>query len=386
MTTLSSNIVEACKKYVQNRFTSELSDQYYYHNLVHTIETVEYVQEIGEMENVSPEDMEVLLLAAWFHDTGYVNTYKNHEKESVIIATNWLEEQNYPRIEEVCKCIMATDISNTAEKGLLEGILCDADLLKLGKKKKFWKGNDALRKEWEVCINNKMSDLEWHESTLTFMQKHQFFTPSVRENYNGQKQNNIKKLIDLISELKNPDIKIKKQGNYGRGVETMFRTSSRNHIQLSAIADNKANIMLSINAIIISIGVSVLVPKFDEVPQFVVPTLILLSVCVLTIIFATISTIPKINQGTFTKEDIAQKRANLLFFGNFYNMDLDEFEWGVQEMMQDTSFLYGAMTRDLYFLGKVLNKKYKYLRICYAVFMIGLVLAVSSFVIAFVIQ
>ena len=151
----------------------------------------------------------------------------------------------------------------------------------------------------------------------------------------------------------------------------------------SSIADNKANIMLSINAIIVSITLSSLVPRFEDNPTLILPTIILLVVCLLTIVFATLSTRPKITEGKFTREDIENKRSNLLFFGNFYNMKLDDYHWGILEMIKDEDFLYSSMTRDLYFLGVVLAKKYQYLSYCYGIFMYGLIIAVLAFAFAF---
>ncbi len=174
----------------------------------------------------------------------------------------------------------------------------------------------------------------------------------------------------------------KKKKKPERGIETMFRVSLRNHIDLSAIADNKANIMLSINAIIISIVLFALLPRFAVEPYLVAPTIMLLGVCVLTVIFATLATAPKITSGMVTKEDIENKRATLLFFGNFHKMTLEDFEWGINEVMRDPEFLYGSMTRDLYNLGKVLSTKYKYLRMCYLVFMYGLTISVMAFILA----
>jgi hypothetical protein len=170
----------------------------------------------------------------------------------------------------------------------------------------------------------------------------------------------------------------------GRGIETMFRTSLRNHIQLSQIADGKANIMLSINSIIISVVLSFLFPRFDQNPILVLPTSVLILVCVSALVFSIISTIPKVTRGVFTKEEIRDKTANLLFFGNFYKMDLEDFEWGINEMMKDKEFLYGAMIRDFYNLGKVLSFKFKYLRISYIVFMLGVIFSVLVFAAAFV--
>ena len=85
-----------------------------------------------------------------------------------------------------------------------------------------------------------------------------------------------------------------------------------------------------------------------------------------------------------TKEDIEQKRSNLLFFGNFFNMKLEDFQWGMMEMIKDPDFQYNSMTRDLYFLGKVLSKKYRYLTYCYNIFMFGLILVVILFAYMFI--
>ena len=91
----------------------------------------------------------------------------------------------------------------------------------------------------------------------------------------------------------------------------------------------------------------------------------------------------QLREGRVTVEAIKQRKANLLFFGNFYNMSLDEFQWGVNEMLKDPEFLYSSMSRDLYFLGIVLAKKYQYLSICYNIFMYGLIFSVAAFAISF---
>ena len=170
------------------------------------------------------------------------------------------------------------------------------------------------------------------------------------------------------------------------GVETMYRTTYNTHNNLSALADHKANLMLSINTIMISITVSVLVPKLENTPYLVLPTVILLLVCLSSIILATLSTRPKVKKGEVTLEDIRQKKSNLLFFGNFFNMKLEDFQWGMMEMIRDPDFQYNSMTRDLYFLGKVLSKKYRYLTYCYNIFMFGMIVAVLLFACMFILS
>ncbi len=155
----------------------------------------------------------------------------------------------------------------------------------------------------------------------------------------------------------------------------MFRLTARNQINLSSIADNKANILISINTIVLTVLVSIGIGKISDYPVITFPAIIFTSTCLATIIFAILSTRPKISSGKFSKEDIQNKRINLLFFGNFYKMDMDEYEWAVKEMMDDQNYLYSSMIRDQYSLGKVIGQKYRLLRIAYTVFMIGLVIS-----------
>ncbi|MNG23857.1 hypothetical protein D3C84_1085100 [compost metagenome] len=104
---------------------------------------------------------------------------------------------------------------------------------------------------------------------------------------------------------------------------------------------------------------------------------------VITIIFAILSTRPKVTSGFFTREDVQDKKVNLMFFGNFYKMPLHEYDWAMNEMMKDRDYLYSTMIKDLYYLGLVLQRKYNLLRIAYNIFMIGIIVTVIAFVIAF---
>ena len=130
---------------------------------------------------------------------------------------------------------------------------------------------------------------------------------------------------------------------------------------------------------------SSIIPKLDSPSNsyLIIPTFIMLMFSVISIIFAILSTRPKVTTGTFTRQDIEDKKVNLLFFGNFFKMPLEEYEWAVNEMMKDDKYLYNSMIKDLYFLGLVLEKKYSLLRITYNIFMLGIIVSVISFVIAF---
>ncbi|MFK7951681.1 MAG: Pycsar system effector family protein [Ekhidna sp.] len=196
-----------------------------------------------------------------------------------------------------------------------------------------------------------------------------------------EKKDKIAKLESKIEELKGK-LKSAKELSPTRGIETMFRTTSKNHMELSSIADNKANIMISINSIILSVLVSVLIRKLEEYPHLTIPGIALSIVCLVTIVFAVLATRPNITKGKFEHKDILAKKTNLLFFGNFHRMSLKDYQWGMKEMLQDADYLYGSMIKDIYFLGAVLGKKYRLLRFSYTIFMFGFVICIIGFIVA----
>ena len=101
-----------------------------------------------------------------------------------------------------------------------------------------------------------------------------------------------------------------------------------------------------------------------------------------SMVFSIISIRPNVTKGLFTREDIEQHKANLLFFGNFHKMKRDDYHWGMNRLMENASFLYSSLIDDIYFLGVVLAKKYRYLRYSYNAFMYGIVIAVIAFIIS----
>lgn len=173
-----------------------------------------------------------------------------------------------------------------------------------------------------------------------------------------------------------------------RGVETMFRTTLSNHNNLSRFVDNKANIILSVNAIIISVSLSTIVPKLDSPSNshLIIPTLILIVSSLVSIVFAILATRPRVTKGSFSRNEVDEKKVNLLFFGNFYKMSYDDYNWAMNELMKDREYIYNSMIKDLYNLGIVLEQKYRLLRNTYNVFMVGIIISVLAYLIAFALR
>lgn len=384
------NTVELAEKYVVNLFKNKLSELYNYHNLNHTLGVVAAVKTMAKNYDFSDQELEHLTVAAWFHDTGYIEGSLNHEDKGIEFVTQFLSENGLDQkyIDAVSELINATKFHvlpiNDAQK-----VIKDADYYHFGTEN-YFETSQNLREEWEQIDGKQFSDLEWMESNLNMLTDcHQFYTPYAIENWQPQKEKNIAEILVKVNELNMEKIAVKKEKKDSKMVEktvnTMFKITITNHIRLSEIADSKANILLSVNAIIISIALSSLIPKLESPSNnhLIQPTFVLILFSVLSIIFAILSTKPKVTTGSFTREDINQKKINLLFFGNFYKMPYEEFEWAMKELMKDNDYLQSSMTKDLYYLGLVLERKYKLLRITYNIFMIGIVASVIMFVIAF---
>ncbi|PUZ22159.1 Predicted metal-dependent phosphohydrolase, HD superfamily [Chitinophaga costaii] len=408
-------IISAAKQYVTREYTEHPHPTLVYHNLMHTQQVVKMAAQLAAHYHLSDEEMMIVMVAAWFHDIGYLyGEGKGHENRSADIARTFLAKNELPEHiqQQVAGCIQATQIPQNPTT-LLEQIVCDADLAHLGSKD-FKDRNKLLRHEIALVFNKDISGEEWTAGSIAFLESHTYHTAYANALLRPAKEENLQKLRDKLAnklakhEKEQPVTleevtagkagkakegkKDKKEATAGkqkekaakpdRGVETMFRTTSTNHIRLSSMADSKAHIMISVNSIIISILLSVLFRKLDDYPNLVIPGLIFLATSVTTIVFSVLATRPNVNSGTFSKDDIENQRTNLLFFGNFHKMPLEDYQWGMTQMMNNSEYLYGSMIKDIYYLGVVLGKKYRLLHNAYNVFMFGLILSVLAFIVA----
>ena len=261
-------------------------------------------------------------------------------------AKIFLESQNYSdeKIIKINQCILATKMPHEP-KNLLDEILCDADIHHIGKKKFFVKSN-LLKLEIEKRQNKKIDDLEWINKNIEFLSTHNFYTRYAKLNFRERKNKNLlelqkkhKKEMETLTQnnqkrekLAFEKVKFKdKKDNEkkaDRGIETMFRNVMRTHISFSSMADSKANIMISVNTLLLGAIATILARKLDTNPYLLIPTLSLTIVSLTTLIFAILVTRPSVTSGKFSKDDIEKKKANLLFFGNFFQYEYKRFYLG----------------------------------------------------------
>lgn len=419
------NIIKAAENFISDLFSEKLSPNMIYHNYAHTLDVVNNSIKIGTKSGLNDSELEIVTLAAWFHDSGYTVTYNGHEDAGKEIATQFLNEHNYDpgKINLVLGCINSTKMPQ-APQNLMEQVICDADLIHFGQED-FFEYSELLKTEWETLGINHVSEADWYKASVDLLSTHRFFTQYARRKFSQQQsvnllkaQKNYRKLLQQANdeagkkaklEFEKEKLEIERQKIASRkdeeklavekekiafkkesakvaerGIETMFRNTVRTHVEFSAMADSKANIMITVNTLIISLILTNLFSEMQEDSQFflLIPTVMLLTVCLSCIIFGILVTKPKISTGVFSQEDIKSRKTNLLFFGNFFNMPLDDFQWGMDEMMHDKDYLYSSMVKDFYFLGQAVGRKFKYLRVCYSIFMYGLVASVLAYIIA----
>ena len=386
-----ANIITAAEDFVRRLFEEKIpSNLYTYHNWVHTCQVRDEAILLARQAGTSDADLEILNLASLFHDVGFSESYVGHEEQGIRIARDFLTKSNYPedKIAKIEALIKVTQI-DVKPKTHLEALLKDADTSSLGKPH-FHIYTNSLRKELNAVQNTLLSKKDWAITNLKFIDQHEYYSAEAKERYGKTKLDNKRLLADELVMLEMKDqLKIANGGvepntiGTSKSAQTMFKTALRNHIDLSAIADNKANIMLSVNALIITFALPLLGKEIANNRMLLYPTILLLTVCVVSMIFSTMATRPIPMKGYSSMESILAKKSNLFFFGNYYRMSFDEYEKGMNATVADDTILDTTIMRDLFFLGRTLGVKYGYLRKCYTIFMYGIIVTVIAFVFVF---
>ncbi|HET7898006.1 MAG TPA: HD domain-containing protein, partial [Flavisolibacter sp.] len=284
MNETNSQLLAAVRAYATDIFQHKVKPEFVFHNLEHTEDVVEACSRIADSVQLQEEDRLVVLLAAWLHDVGYASGHaEGHEDVSVEMATHFLQSQgvNETMIQRVTSCIKATRMPQSPVN-LIEKILCDADLYHLSTED-FKARNQLLKQEREMTLDQKIDKKDWRKGNIEFLKNHSYFTEFGQEVLEPKKQENLallqkkkegkKATVQETTEHAFPYIanleKTQKDAkDTEKGIQTMFRTTSHNHLELSGMADSKAHILITVNTIIITGSVSFLGPKLRFDPDF----------------------------------------------------------------------------------------------------------------------
>lgn len=165
--------------------------------------------------------------------------------------------------------------------------------------------------------------------------------------------------------------------------QMILKTALRNHLDLSSLADRKASTMLSINSLIITFALPLMINYIRSSREFGIPALMLLITCLISITYATLVTRPIKMSGFTDKKTVKEGKGDLFFFGNFFKMNFNDYFEGIKVTLENASNLDESIVRDLYSSGQALGVKYAQLRVCYTIFIIGLILSAIAFIVVF---
>ncbi len=392
---------------------SEPSEKIVYQDIGYFNRIRKYINKVAKNSGVTSKiELEILHIASWLHNVGVQDAEVNIEKKEsafkglgTALKANmaFLEKINYPpeRIKEVCGILDNVAYSLPSKpQTLKEKIYADARVADFAHKN----GKKHLKLAYEELLMRdvSLSKKGWYDMMISILSNHQCYTEYGHMEIQPKVMNlimtmqkekkNIEKREDLVlkKELDISDDELKKlkkglkstKGRDERAIQTLFRTTSKNHYTLNEMVDRKASIMITVNSIILSVVVSGVIVD-DQISIAAIPSLLLSIACFFSVVYAVLAIRPVDTHGEFTEEEIRSKQGNLLYFGNFHNMHQRDFEWGMLQMLNDSDYLYSSMMRDIYFLGTQLNTKYKFIRRSLNIFMIGLVVALLAF---FVVQ
>ncbi|MEO0339591.1 MAG: Pycsar system effector family protein [Bacteroidota bacterium] len=378
-----SSILRHAEDYVLGLYNQHREIQLVFHNYTLAHRRVQLAGAFSQGFSLSAIQRDTIGLSCWFLHLGYLKEYSNPVQQSIRELSQFFKqvESSEELRKQVVQCIQTVGYLKQA-LNITEKIVADAHFV-ASYLPDFNSRFNLLQTEWEM--NSQAEITETYLDTFraeTLKQLH-FYTPEAKKRYEPiagqvltqQRAEERKRHKKNKKRLHSEPFQYLENGIPLRGAQTFFRTNYRNHINLSAIADNKANIMISLNAILISVLITFLSYRNIGVnqPKILLPVSLFLVTGLGSLIFAVLASRPKI-----TRQPNGVKR-NVIFFGNFVSLSLDDFELEIDQLLRDEQQLYGSMVRDLYFLGKVLDKKYRFLKVSYNIFMMGFIGTVLAF-------
>lgn len=388
MCKITNQLLTESENYISEFLAEKLPENIFYHNFNHALLVKKYAEVIGNNSKLNDKEMNILRISALFHDVGHVYSHENHVEEGVKIASDFMLKHHVDEesINQVSNIILATKIPQNPHDKIAE-VLCDADLMYIASEncyEQFELMYEETKMKQEEFSNRTIFELD----SIRFFSEHSYFTEYGKTVLQPKKEAAFSRILERMKrrELKrNKKDPINKNASYSRGVETLFRLTARNQINLNSIADNKSNILISVNAIIISIIITMLVGNLGDVTNNIIPVIVFLVISLATIILAILSTRPNVKWADYTEDDLKQHKVDLTFFGNFINMEYDDYLEAVTNMIRNDEHLYSTMIRNQYSLGKILAKKFRLIKIAYNVFMVGIIITVVAFLITFLV-
>ena len=395
---LTTEILRETALYVKDYYANHYSEQYYFHHYTRTMNIVRNCDALAVSMDLGKQELKLAHLAAWFLELGYNQDYEDYQLISVELAREYFKTKDLEDgvFEKITECILSTRVPQQPVS-VVSQLVCDASMYHLAERDAVQYA-DALRAEYDAVAGKEFTDEEWLNENIRIISNHFYFTSSARSLFQKRKDKTLsafqakRELFHAIQKetgdtllngpLMGKKMVLEEETKLERGVESFFRITARKHMDLSSNAHDKASLLISVNSIVMSIVLSSLVTKLEENKYLLLPTLMLVITCAVTIVFAIVSTKPRII-GRSSKKKSEDNEVNILFFGDFAKLSLIEYKKAMNDTYKNKTELYDSLSRDIYYQGVVLKWKFKYINIAYNIFMYGFIATILCFIMAF---
>ena len=385
--------------YVEEYMKVHLPENIVFHNYNRTSKIARICDTLSIQSDLNGNEKILLHLAALFIDIGYCDDPKKSASASARHARNYFMQKGMDAgtIKTITESIEAIGYPQQPVS-LVAQYLCDADMYYLGSNN-YPLDTELLRKEISLVDKVNFSDLDWIKRQLQVLENHTYFTSEARQLFKKRKKNNILLLQNQLNRIQtinesevvivpeNPDVDNgDRDFKPERGVETLFRVTARKQLDLTTMADSKANLIIGVNTIIISIVISVIGTRLSGASHLLIPSILIILTNATTIVIAILATRPKIIRVTDHIPGKESAEFNILFFGHFSRMSLDSYKETIRKTIMKKEDIYDTISRDIYYQGLILSKKYSYIAWAYTIFVIGLVISILAFITAFILH
>lgn len=357
------------------------------HNDEWGLQLAERVAEVGTLSEASTADRHWAAVAAYLEPVAYLEYYATPEAGRRRVGERFAQATGLPATQEARLLAIlgegrpgydpAADLLADARLLLdLEGLPTSVELAALEREMILGEESPAPVEQWQTALDGLLRrSFRLRASRQSYQSRYAQSVLQLRKNLDKARRRAPDPETPAPTSLADLE-----SGVPVRAAQTLFRSVYRNHINLSAIADQKANIMISVNAILISVLITFISYRnwAETRPVILLPVVLFIISGLASLVFAVLSARPKV-----TRPNAAEplRRRNLLFFGNFVDLDGPDYETAMTELLLDGKQLYGNLVRDLYQLGRVLDRKYRYLHIAYNIFLMGMVVTVVVFLV-----
>ncbi len=375
-------LLERARRWVLDLFNDHGDTRLVWHNFARTNQLVALSARLATDEQFDEENLLGLYTASWFSYTGWLFDPSDPLTASRQLARQFLHAEHQPdslqdTVYEVLGAIAMAELpSNSVGRVLWDAVLA----LHVGPD--YNETQKLRKKEKENILRTQISNEDWRMEEVLFLRTLSFSTAEGKAVFAPELARHLQSLERRQEKAEKPVLEpapAKSNGN--STIQTYFKTSYHNHIHLSGIADRKAQMLISVNAILISVLISVL--SYSNIaetrPPLLIPVTLFMVFGLCSLVFAVLSARPKVTRHPIAHLKPEERRSNLLFFGHFTQLHPDDYIQEMNDLFEDPNALQSAMHRDMYFLGKVMDRKYRLVSMAYTLFLIGFIGAVCSF-------